>query len=292
MCYTPYPNNWEQLKWIQPNWNQPNFSTTKTSRKKPSAHIAVKKSRLKSINKNVYLNDGTEYEIELFNPDTITYGVKIEIDGNLISSSLLVLKPGERIFLKRYLDENKSLIFKTYIVNSNDKEVLDAINDNGEIIIYFYPEKTVNKNNFIFSSSGGTSTINNWHDTVTTRNVFFSNTSNLSSQDFSDETYGTLDSLSNNKFEYSDASEFIKKEYLKEKDLETGRTEKGKETDQKFTTVNIDFDSIYSHHVEWKLLPLSVKPIEKKEAEKSYCTNCGTKNKTNWKFCPTCGTKI
>jgi rRNA maturation endonuclease Nob1 len=43
--------------------------------------------------------------------------------------------------------------------------------------------------------------------------------------------------------------------------------------------------------VEYKILPKSSKPVEVQEI-RNYCTECGTKVKTNYKFCPSCGNKI
>lgn len=47
----------------------------------------------------------------------------------------LVLRPGERVFLDRYLAEKRKLIFNTYIVSGNSEEIARAIANNGQIEI-------------------------------------------------------------------------------------------------------------------------------------------------------------
>ena len=68
---------------------------------------------------------------------------------------------------------------------------------------------------------------------------------------------------------------------------ETGRVEKGGKSSQEFKTVNIDFETLPFHTVEYKLKPNS----EKQEGIRLYCTECGRKIKEKFNFCPTCGTK-
>ena len=64
--------------------------------KEPSAFITVRKQRQKQNGKNVYLHDTTEFEIELHNPTNDSILAKISLNGNRISNSGVVLKPGQR----------------------------------------------------------------------------------------------------------------------------------------------------------------------------------------------------
>jgi membrane protease subunit (stomatin/prohibitin family) len=74
--------------------------------------------------------------------------------------------------------------------------------------------------------------------------------------------------------------------------IETGRSEKGEESNQEFEYSNDSFNSWTSNTVHIQILPESQKPVEVKEI-RNYCTNCGTRHKkSSWKFCPNCGTKI
>ena len=84
----------------------------------PTANLAINKNRLKVYNQNskqptYYLKDGTEFQIELFNPKTEPILAKIEINGKLISQSGLILNPGQRVFLDRYIDIAKKFKFES-----------------------------------------------------------------------------------------------------------------------------------------------------------------------------------
>ena len=105
----------------------------------PQSFITKSKQRLKQQIDTVYLNNGDEFEIELFNPTQNKVLAKIEMNGNSIGNGI-ILRPGERVFLERYLDEAKKFLFETYVVNGNNKEVQDAIENNGDVVIKFYNE--------------------------------------------------------------------------------------------------------------------------------------------------------
>src|SRR6185369_9879640 len=96
----------------------------------PTAQLCINKSRLKVYNKETsptyYLTNGQEFQIELFNPTTDTILAKIQLNGKYISQGGLVLRPGERVFLERYIDVAKKFLFETYEV-ANTSEVKQAI---------------------------------------------------------------------------------------------------------------------------------------------------------------------
>ena len=75
------------------------------------------------------------------------------------------------------------------------------------------------------------------------------------------------------------------------KSIETGRIEKGEKSNQKFSSSNETFNSWMSHRLDFKILPLSNKNNTSEDI-KHYCTECGTKTKSKYKFCPTCGNKL
>lgn len=138
----------------------------------PTAGIAVNKSRLKVYSKGLemptyYLQKGQEFQIELFNPTTEVVLAKISLNNTLISQGGLVLNPGQRVFLERYIDVPKKFLFDTYEV-ANTNEVKKAIESNGDVKIEFFREyKPIdwsygsylfNGNPFIYNNSGsGTS---------------------------------------------------------------------------------------------------------------------------------------
>jgi rRNA maturation endonuclease Nob1 len=77
----------------------------------------------------------------------------------------------------------------------------------------------------------------------------------------------------------------------KSKSIETGRVEKGEESNQNFTNSYEQFNYHTSLTIKFKIQPLSTKNINVEEI-RQYCTECGTKMKKNYKFCPSCGNKL
>lgn len=140
-------------------------------------HIAVNKNRLKEYSGgNIYLPDNSNFQIELFNGKKSVYGAEIFVNGEKISDSKLMLRPGERVFLDRFLDRNRKFLFETYNVGNNKKSK-SAIKNNGKVMVRFYRQKlkigiasagTVDlmtmANGITLSNSAGT---HNWNFNVT-----------------------------------------------------------------------------------------------------------------------------
>ena len=235
--------------------------------KEPSAFITVRKQRQKQNGKNVYLHDRTEFEIELHNPTNDSILAKISLNGNRISNSGVVLKPGERVFLERYLDEDRKFLFETYEV-SDSKTNQRAIENNGLVIVEFF-------NKMLFTNYGhlgGYTYLNNQllygsGSGIVNGNPTIFNTTGLGNSNIIGNT-----STSDAKFE-------------------TGRVEKGSESDQEFGTSYEIFNTNVSWVKEWKILPFSAKDITTKDLVKR-CGGCGTKVKDNYKFCPQCGNQV
>ena len=255
---------------------------------KPEAYVTKGKNRLKQHGESVYLNDQEEFEIELFNPKNVSVLAKIKINGNYISSRGLVVKPGQRVHLDRYIDEAKKFLFSTYEVSGTNEQVKQAIQNNGLIEVEFYDEEIKLPRVFggsfnqpyhqqIYYSSSPTFRFNtpdvNWN-TITCN----------SSNNIVGSTFTS--SVSDENVRYSTAS------LNAPKSIETGRVEKGGESDTKLKNVNMDFSYFTSHTVTWRILPNSQKPVEVSEL-RNYCTGCGTRiKKSNRKFCPSCGNQI
>jgi len=252
---------------------------------KPTAHITKKKSRLKVYNgHSVFLNDKDNFEFEIHNPKQKSVLVKIKLNGEYISTSGVVLRPGQRVFLERFLDSNNKFEFSTYEVN-NTSENRSAIDLNGDVRIEFYDEQESARNNFLHLNSQtvyGTG-INNtpypYYGTTlsTTGGVGYSTTTS---------TYNA----SNSTFTSSVNSVDLNIPRSK-KSIETGRVEKGDTSKQSFTNSYQDFKYNTCHEIAFKILPLSTKN-KTTEDIRQYCTECGTKTKTNFKFCPSCGNKL
>jgi len=255
------------------------------------AQITKKKNRLKvypSTKDQVYLNDGDEFEIELFNPKTNPVLAKISINGKRISERGIILNPGQRVFLERFLDSPEKFKFSTYKVN-NSQEVREAIVENGLVKIDFYEEYsqystsgitwTKYTNWPIFGSTGTTFNTTGGTSTLTTTNSFYNN----SSITYTSSVAGSFDDLK--------SSNVLRNVNKREDHIETGRIESGSNSDQNFQNANGNFNSWPCNVVEYQILPIAQKNIEAKEI-RSYCTECGTRNKQDWKFCPTCGKKF
>ena len=285
----------------------------------PCAYISKDRKRLKQFGQTVYLNNGEEFELELFNPSSTTVLAKIKLDGSYISGGGIVLKPGQRVFLERYLDDACKFKFETYEVDGTSNEVLDAIAGNGDVVIDFFNEyKQPVWNNpitYVGGSFGGSVHIYNsnpftltggYANTTLNNNVSFTSSSNTAGVNFNTTSIsntfagpnkrgvlgpnkkGVLRSL---KSKPNSRSE-VTMDMLSMDSIETGRVEKGGSSDQSFKTV----DKTFNHHTcassVWKILPMSQKVYEKQDL-KVYCTNCGKKRKKDSdKFCSSCGNKF
>jgi len=250
---------------------------------KPTAKVSVSKSVLKKYkvdNQDVYfLKDGTEFEIELFNPLQETVLCNIIFNGKKSNNEGLVLEPGQRIFLERYLDTNDKFLFNTYEVEDND-EVRFAIAENGLVRVTFHKESF----NYSYNVNGWVTPniidMDNW----TSPNIFYCNTTGTSIDSFATITNSVMTTASGNLSTNTVTLDGI---------IETGRISKGNESDQAFTYVNKDFNIYSFSHVEFKLLPNTYKPKTSKDLKvRTYCTQCGKKAKVKSKFCSACGNKL
>lgn len=262
--------------------------TTQVS--KPSAHLTKKKSRLKLYNGNhVFLNDKDNFEFEIHNPTQKSVLCKIKLNGEYISTSGIVLKPGQRVFLERFLDSNNKFEFSTYEV-SKTSENRSAIDLNGDVRIEFYEESlpiyngihylnTVTPLPYVNLNNTGGSPFNQPMFTTTSGSIVGTTTSTFNSTNTS--------YLSNT----SSVNTFEGPNKRSKKSIETGRVEKGEKSKQNFQNSYETFNSFVSRQIVYKILPLSTKN-KTTEDIRQYCTECGTKTKTNFKFCPSCGNKL
>lgn len=261
----------------------------------PTAHITKKKSRLKIYKgHNVFLNDGDNFELELYNPKQKSVLVKIKLDGFYISQSGIVIKPGQRIFLERFLDTQNKFKFSVYQV-ANTAENKRAIDLNGDVRIEFYDEQTPSFNPIHLTNGSwntGWSTINTGTPYMG-GNMFVTTsmgTSNIPTSFYSNTTPTGPNIRS--KFDTSNTLLSGKPRNLKSKNsIDTGRVEKGEKSNQTFTNSYQNFEYYTTNVIEYKILPISTKNTTVEEI-RQYCTECGVKVKKNYKFCPSCGNKI
>ena len=282
----------------------------------PSANIAVNKSRLK-VYKNTgdmptyYLQKVQEFSIELFNPTMDVIMAKIILNGNPISQGGLVLNPGQRVFLDRYLDVAKKFLFDTYEVSASE-EVKKAIENNGDFKVEFYKENVLG---YINTSTTNSSTsrgfggnINNTivgYASSTPSSINLTNTSghigstalytSWVSNNYSDQNDWkstiTLDSMDDT-LSFPDVTRSSRTIKSRSKSIETGRVEQGSASDQKVVTVDKKFGYWPFHTIEYKMLPISQKINTVEDIQvKVYCTNCAHKLGKTDKFCSQCSHK-
>jgi len=260
----------------------------------PTVHITKKKSRLKVYNGNkVFLNDGDNFELELHNPTTKSVLVRIKLNGEYISTSGVVIKPGERVFLERFLDSNNKFEFSTYEVK-NTPQNRSAIDLNGDVRIEFYNKQDI----VTYPNPNGITWTNGWNNynsgTPYLNNLMYtSNTAGWNGNIPASFTTTSSSSSTSINFPNKYESKSPKPERIlkSKKNIETGRVERGEESNQNFTFSNEYFSPSVSKQYEFKILPLSQKNKTADEL-RQYCTECGIKVKKNYKFCPSCGNKI
>ncbi len=251
-----------------------------TEQQKCDVHITTNRNRVKSYGSSVYLKDGQKFEIEIFNPYTYKVLAKVKMNGHYISESGLVINPGQRIYLERYIDSNNAFIFSTYEIDGTT-EALRAISENGNLEVEFYAEQVIapNHTNITWTYFPqhqpiyGGNTINDVYLYSSASDIIGQNTSINSAT--------------------ADGFAFFSNSLQEPKgSMETGRVEKGEKTSQEFTSSFDTFQTWAFETRKIKLLPVSAKPTEVKEI-RNYCTECGTRmKKATWKFCPNCGSKI
>lgn len=303
---------------------------TTTSATAPEAFIASNRNRQKvytiasgtsAPRQSIFLKGGQEFEIELFNPLQETVAAKIYLNGKAISNRLIVLKPGERTFLERFIDENRKLKFDTYEVE-NTEAASKAIEKNGLVRVEFFREQpatqpwyspfsvtTVN-NNYPFTltntgtSTGGYVFNSSTGDVVGARGfaglsgpvgepgepgvagAFYCADLGSVSYDANVASSATMDWMAT-----EPAKKVLGKSVAKES-IETGRIEGGAASSQHFDTYNGKFNSFYFAVTEFHIMPESQKPVEVNKI-RNYCSNCGTRvRKSSWKFCPSCAAKL
>ena len=295
--------------------------------------LAVNKSILKEYqtaksNRTVYLKNGTEFQLHLFNPLTFTICADIYINGEKIPNSL-VIKPGQRVWLERYLDRAKKFLYETYEVENGNAAVEAAIKNNGLIQVKFYRED-INKNAYksqltttvspnidtfkwsdfndcqvydnVYNSSITDAKLNDSFTTYTSNATTY--TSNATARSFSQPTVSTvlynctdmitepLLSATCDCVQDTAATAITTSVNYDVRDTkETGRVQEGSKSDQLLHDCDIEFSN-WSFRTEIiQILPESEKPYTVSDLQKQYCTECGRKLNPKHKFCPYCGTK-
>ena len=265
---------------------------------KPSAWVVSSEKGRKSIkNGKVYLKDKEEFQIELFNPLTDCVLADIKLNGNTISQSGLVIRPGERFYLDCFIDDKKKFTFNTYEVEDSQSTKV-AISKNGMLEVFFYKESVVGLSNWrsrfdrviveryypvhyphyqpywygtpnvycgtfggtTITTTGGLSGTTTGGSSILSNNIIGTTTTNTAyySQPINSAYTSGIDSIATS---YSSNT------------VETGRVEKGKKSSQKFDEVDMDFEKFHISSVVLQLLPDSTKPAEAKDLKKAKASN-------------------
>jgi hypothetical protein len=260
------------------------MAKTIASSSKPGAWIVTPNDKgRKSIKSGkVFLNDGDEFEIELFNPLTVSVLADIKLNGQSISKTGLVLKPGQRVYLDCFIDDKKKFIFKTYEIDGS-QESIDATQNNGLLEVFFYKEDVITLDNW--KSKFDTIIVEKWYPAYYPSypyyrpNIWYSTSNPFGSTCVT--TNGPLSSGSTTGTAFY-SSNSVNSSYTTGVDLsnlniggslssnsmpinsslETGRIEKGESSKQKFTEIDMDFEKHYIASVIVQILPESRKPAE------------------------------
>ena len=273
---------------------------------KPSAWVVSSDKGRKSIkNGKVYLKDKEEFQIELFNPLTDCVLADIKLNGNTISQSGLVIRPGERFYLDCFIDDNKKFVFNTYEVEDSQSTKV-AISKNGMLEVFFYKESVVSLKNWrnrfdrvivekyypvhyphyqpywyttpnVYCGTGtittgslsGTTTGGYYTNNVTIGGVYGGTLNNLTT---SNANLQPINSTYTSGINISDLGNMATTTSYSST-IETGRVEKGGKSNQKFEEVDMDFEKFHISSIVLQLLPESVKPVDTKDLKKEKASN-------------------
>jgi len=283
------------------------------------------KNELKVYQGNqIYLNHGDNFELRFFNPLQEKIGVEIVFNGIKKGDSYLILNPGQDVFLDRFLDEQRKMLFETYSIDAENKDAVEAIAKNGLITFNFYRESWKNnvktevdvkyefppkpyEYNYI-STTNNPTTFNGIYNGTYNGSITLSGSSTTNSTVTLDGLFSSSNLMNCNSRTYTYTSNFsdntiglsglngesgsIGTTSLNINSIETGRIEKGETSTQKLKNVNVNFSDTSFHTISYKLMPYSAKAQSINEI-REYCTECGYRlRKSSWKFCPKCGEKI
>lgn len=254
----------------------------------PEAFITTYKSRLaiSELNK-VYLKDGDCFEIELYNPLSSRVLARIQVNGKTISNSGLIINPGQRIFLERFLDTNNRFVFSTYDITVS-AETEAATRNNGNIQVEFYLEYVPAAITYYPYTGNSTTTIK--------QPVIYDDNCNYTGGRVYQNAFNTVSCGDNHTLDgmcftanINTTGTIVQNSVAPER--EVGIIDKGAATNQNLVSGYGEFSTYANNIVTYKILPISARPLTSDDL-RVYCTGCGRKLKSSWKYCPTCGETI
>lgn len=266
------------------------------------AKIAINKGLLKEYgtDRTVYMQDGDQFQIQLFNPETCTVGANVVIEGESIGG-LIVLRPGERVWLERYVGTSRKFKFSTYEIDGSDKDAVNAIRENGTVKVEFFKEwkDYSHRPAFIKSFDGGKG-FDFYHGTGGNGSAIYlkNDSGNYNPSDvttFDAKICQSFTSCCCDAAETAETAEntaYYNSALSGIQAMETGKVGKGDWSSQQMNQVDANFFSVPFHTETMRILPRSRKPVGSRDLAKMYCPYCGRKVKTKFRFCPFCGKEI
>jgi hypothetical protein len=265
----------------------------------PSVYLAVNGNRIKTYNEDnevrAYLKDETEFQLEFHNDSDCYVKADITINGQFQDNSL-VLRPHQHFYLERFMDEKKKFMFNTFLTGNDDIEKLkEIIAKNGRIEVRFYKELI--PTSLTTWTTFGNKTYNSTIYTNTSTDDNIKYTSGIINESNSPEGTLSLDSEFRSMHHNS-----VQCRVEEPKEIETGRIEAGKKSNQEFKSISKYWEFFSCASFSYHIMPESQRPkVVKVKKQKNiiqaddirtYCQECGRRVKNGWKFCPGCGNNV
>jgi hypothetical protein len=180
------------------------------------------------------------------------------------------------VWLERYLDKNSKFKFSTYDVE-NTQESKEAVANNGLVEVEFFDKVSLYYKSYFTVNMPSVFNMPSWSGIGNWTNDGLFNISGS----------GSVNNTAGVNYSQNYSAD------VKSKSFETGRVSEGSGSNQAFSNVNMEFESLPCSTSRIKILPLSVKHQFSKDLKvRQYCTGCGTKINASWKFCASCGEKM
>lgn len=118
----------------------------------PACEILVNNQKRKLYGKKqnkVYLHNGDNFQLKLFNPLQERIGIQLNMNGTKVDNDLLILNPGQETTIERFIGTNRKLTFSAYDIDTTNmseskiKDAQKAIEKNGVLEIIFWNEKKI-----------------------------------------------------------------------------------------------------------------------------------------------------
>ena len=273
------------------------------------AQVAIDRNLVKVYdNAKIYMKGGQEFGFWLVNNTTSTQKAEIELNGKLISSRGLVLRPGQKTWLDCNWETHRKFKFETYEIE-NTEEAKNATANNGRVKVWFYPEKeyqrpiVINEPQPYIINRPAPIIINPipWHPWS---NPYWYGGSPIYNQ-CANANYGSKGSTCSSNTTMScnvGMNQEVNGETQPEQSrnlfscgvtmdsMETGRVEAGAKSDMQFENVELEFSGTCSYTSEFRILPMSLLPVSPQDLRLK--CECGKNLKRKDKFCSRCGKRV